>query len=90
MERRDCTRVGLCAAAAVLARVPAAWAQTLPASPFTRYTRVLLTAAGDPFRPRGLDREAAHLFFYPYTSTLALLVDLGRAVPATVARRTTE
>jgi len=84
MDRRAFARLTVCAATAALQSARSGSATPPSASYLTRYSQVLLTtASGDPLRVGGLDPEEEYLFFYPFTSSPCLLLDLGRPIPAT-------
>ena len=82
MKRR--TFIKLCGGTAVLlgTRPDLLWANT---SPTKAYQRVgLVDAAGQPFKVGALAGSDGFIFHYPFQSTPALLLDLGRAVPGGV------
>ena len=54
--------------------------QKAATAPLVAYERVLLVDSHDnPLRIDGLNAEQEYLFFYPYVSTPAFLIDLGKA-----------
>ena len=82
MQRRSFIK--LCSGAAVLlgSRPDLSWAAEATPKIFPRVS--IVDAAGQPFKIGDLAGSEGFIFHYPYQSTPALLLDLGRQVPGGV------
>jgi arsenite oxidase small subunit len=82
MKRRDF--LFLCGGGALLASANPGWLLAAEAEP-EHYGRArLVTADGQPLAAAQLAGTGGYIFHYPYVSTPALVLDLGRKVPGGV------